>query len=208
MRNSNPRRTHWLAIALFFLFLGLGIGILPLRASAMEPSSHPSAEQLQRLQELEPYVRYFTSLSYGPQRARISSEFIRALILIESGADPEARSPMGARGVAQILPSTGRAALRALSGTRDFLFVDEKAFHRFEPELLSDPAINILIACYLAATYDEMYDGRTDLVVAAWNAGPGAVARFGNEPPPYRETLKLIKRVEHTMDYLSSEQMN
>jgi soluble lytic murein transglycosylase-like protein len=182
--------------------------MLPAQARAVEPYARPSSEQLRRLQELEPYVRYFTSLSYGPQRARVSGEFIRALILIESGANTEARSAMGARGVTQILPSTAREVLRELAGTRDFLFVDEEVFHSFHPELLKDPAINILIACYLAATYHDMYDGRTDLVVAAWNAGPGAVARFGNKPPPYRETLKLIKRVEHTMDYLGSVQLN
>jgi soluble lytic murein transglycosylase-like protein len=162
MGNSNPRHKHSWSIAFFLFFFALGLATLPNKARAMEPLSRPSSEQLRRLQELEPYVRYFTSLSYGPQRARISSDFIRALILIESGADTDARSPMGARGVAQILPSTAREVLRDLAGTRDYLFVDEDVFHAFKPELLSDPAINILIYCYLSAKYHEMYDGSTD----------------------------------------------
>jgi len=206
MRNPKPLRRHWLWIAFFSVQLAVGLGVSCVQASDL--SSEPSPEQMQRLRELDPYVRYFTSLSYGPQRARISRDFIRALILIESGANPEARSHMGARGVTQILPSTARAVLRELAGTRDYLFVDEDVFTEFHPDLLDDPAVNILIACYLSATYHDMYDGRTDLVLAAWNAGPGAVARFGNQPPPYRETLKLIKRVENTMDYLDRIQVN
>src|SRR5512141_631057 len=141
MGNSNPRHKHSLSIA-FFFFFALGLGTLSTQARAMEPFSRPSAEQMRRLEELEPYVRYFTSLSYGPQRARVSSEFIRALILIESGANPDARSRMGARGVTQILPSTAREVLRELAGTRDSLFVDEDVFHSFHAELLRDPAIN------------------------------------------------------------------
>jgi soluble lytic murein transglycosylase-like protein len=53
-----------------------------------------------------------------------------------------------------------------------------------------------------------MYDGRTDLVVSAWNAGPGAVAKYGNSPPPFRETRLLIKRVEDTIGFLGKPQVN
>lgn len=177
-------------------------------SDALEPFSKPSREQLRRLERLDPYVEYFTSLTYGPEEAMVSSDFIRALILIESGGKPQARSKMGARGVTQILPSTARSALGQLAGTRNFRFVDERVFEAFHPDLLEDPAINILIACHLSATYHAMYDGRTDLVAAAWNAGPGAVARYGNRPPPYPETLKLIKRLERTIRYLDGLQVN
>src|SRR3989304_2063400 len=82
----------------------------------------------------------------------------------------------GARGVTQILPSTARSVLRTLASMdHDFRYIDEGVFERFEPDDLHDPALNILIACYLTATYQAMYDGRTDLVISAWNAGPGAV---------------------------------
>ena len=179
------------------------------RAWAGEGSGKPSEEQLRMLERLEPYVRYFTSLTYGPDGATAPDDLIRALILIESGADPDARSPMGARGLTQIIPSTARHALDQLaSADADFEFVDEGLFATFEPEHLHDPALNILIACHLAAQYHAMYDGRTELVVAAWNAGPGAVARYGNSPPPYPETLKLIERVDSMIDYLGQLQTN
>lgn len=178
------------------------------RAGASE-GWRPSAQQLRRLEDLEPYIRYFTSFTYGGADASISSAYIRALILAESGGDPAARSPFGARGVTQILPSTARSVLEVLAGMRrDFRYIDESVFDSFKPEDLHDPALNILIACCLNATYQAMYDGRTDLVISAWNAGPGAVARYGNSPPPYRETRKLIQRLENTIDYLAQAEVN
>jgi soluble lytic murein transglycosylase-like protein len=168
----------------------------------------PSEQQLKRLESLEPYVRYFTSLTYGAN-ASISRKYIRALILAESGGDSLALSPYGARGVTQILPSTARSVLDQLAQTeRDFEYIDERVFTRFEPDDLHNPALNILIACYLNATYRSMYDDRTDLVIAAWNAGPGAVARYGNRPPPFPETRDLIARLEYTIDYLDRIEVN
>ena len=169
----------------------------------------PNPQQLKRLQDLEPYISYFTSLTYGGEKANISRAYIRALILIESGGDTTARSPFGARGVTQILPATARSVLSQLAGLRrDFRFIDEKVFTRFQAEDLHDPALNILIACYLNATYHAMYDGRTDLVIAAWNAGPGAVARYHNRPPPFAETRDLIARLEHMIEYLDRTELN
>jgi soluble lytic murein transglycosylase-like protein len=169
----------------------------------------PSPAQLQRLAELEPYIRYFTSVTYEGTAASISSAYIRALILTESGGDSAARSRFGARGVTQILPSTARKVLELLASMdRDFHYIDESVFQSFKPDDLHDPALNILIACYLTATYHAMYEGRTDLVISAWNAGPGAVARYGNSPPPFPETRHLIRRVETTIDYLDKIEVN
>jgi soluble lytic murein transglycosylase-like protein len=129
--------------------------------------------------------------------------------LTESGGDPAALSPFGARGVTQILPSTARSVLERLASMqRDFRYIDESVFEEFEADDLHDPALNILIACCLTATYHAMYDGRTDLIVSAWNAGPGAVAKYGNSPPPFPETRHLIRRVENTIDYLDRVQAN
>jgi len=102
------------------------------------------------------------------------------------------------------MPETGRLAARALyeSGI-DFEFVDERRLKHLRAEDLYDPAINILIACYLSATYLDQFLGRHDLVVSAWNAGPGAVTAHGNRPPPYRETHQLMARVRGYMTYFS-----
>jgi soluble lytic murein transglycosylase-like protein len=77
--------------------------------------------------------------------------------------------------------------------------VDERRLKWLKGEDLYDPAINLLIASYLSATYLERFQGRTDLVVSAWNAGPESVVRYGNRPPPYRETRQLLARVHGYM---------
>lgn len=177
--------------------------------STVHPDLRPSRDQMERLTHLEPYIRYFTSLAYGPNDARVSPEYIRALILTESSGHVTARSAKGARGLTQIIPSTARTALRKLASTDyDFLYVDENVFEEFHAEDLYDPALNILIACYLSATYHGWYEGSTDLVVSAWNAGPGAVARYGNEVPPYAETRGMIRRLKSLMSYLGQGNIN
>jgi len=162
----------------------------------------PSAAALQRLEAVETYIDYFTSLSYGPAGSRIPAAYIRALIVAESGANRWARSHKGARGLAQIMPHTGRKAAAAIvaSGV-DYEYVDEAKLASFHTEYLHDVAINVLIACYLSALYHDQYGGRTDLVAAAWNAGTGAVERYGNRPPPYGETRGLLQRVHDYMTF-------
>jgi len=171
-------------------------------AAAMPGSRPPSRTQLTRLAHFTKYIDYFTSHSYGPGNARISPSYIRALIVAESSADPRARSNKSARGLSQIMLETGRIAAREIiaSGV-DYDFVDERRLRYLGSEELYDPAINILIACYLSATYLDRFAGRTDLVVSAWNAGPDAVVRYGNRPPPYSETHQLMARVRGYMTF-------
>jgi soluble lytic murein transglycosylase-like protein len=171
-------------------------------AAAMYGSRPPSDTQLRRLGHFTKYIDYFTSLSYGPEKARISATYIRALIVAESSADPRARSNKSARGLTQIMLETGRIAAREiLAGGVDYNFVDEKRLRYLGTEDLYDPAINILIACHLSATYLQQFGGRTDLVVSAWNAGPDAVVRYGHRPPPYSETRALMARVRGYMTF-------
>ena len=206
MKSTRKRRRALTASACLFA------GVLSAAVAAPAHASdawRPSKAQMRRLAELEPFIRYFTSFDYGKGNANISIAYIKALILTESGGDPAALSPFGARGVTQILPSTARTVLETLASMqRDFRYIDESVFEKFEPDDLHDPALNILIACCLNATYQTMYGGRTDLMVSAWNAGPGAVAKYGNKPPPFAETRHLIRRVENTIDYLDRLQVN
>ncbi len=163
----------------------------------------PSQVQLLRLRMLQPYIEYFTSLSYGPNESRVSPDYLKALILTESGGDHWAHSRRGARGLTQIIPATARRAVAELAAKgEDYLYIDERIFEDFNPDYLYEPAVNLLIACHLSATYQERFDGRTDLVAAAWNAGPGSVA--DNQPPPYTETRNLISRVLGYMEFFAS----
>jgi len=48
------------------------------------------------------------------------------------------------------------------------------------------------------------FEQRYDLLAAAWNAGPGAVRRYGNTTPPYRETRQHVSRVLGYMRWYES----
>jgi soluble lytic murein transglycosylase-like protein len=192
--------TRLALLATATLALAPTFGVLASARPALEP---PSRSQLERLYELDPYVRYFTARTYGPQQTRVPANYIRALILTESGTDVMARSPVGARGLTQIMPPTAREALDELARDGgEFAFVDSRIYEQFAEDDLFDPAVNILIACHLTAKYLAKYDQDTDLVVSAWNAGPTAVARHGRRPPPYPETLTTIARVNHYVRFL------
>ena len=154
---------------------------------AVRSALEPTREQRIRLYHLEPYIR--------------------ALILSESSADRFALSHAGARGLTQILPATGRMASGRLSVEDfDFRYIDERRLHDLDPDMLYDPAVNILIACYLNARYSARWSGRPDLMAAAWNAGPGAVLKHGNRLPPYAETQAFVERVLAYKAYFDSRQ--
>src|SRR4051794_29173534 len=86
-------------------------------------------------------------------------------IQMESGFNPGARSPAGALGIAQIMPATARGwNVNPMNAG----------------QALDAAARNM-------ARYVHSYGGRYDLALAAYNAGPGAVAKY-HGVPPYAET--------------------
>jgi len=107
------------------------------------------------------------------RRYALPRSLVRAVARAESSLDPAAVSPKGARGVMQLMPATAKE-----------LGVDN-AF---------DPAQNIDAGARLLRQLLEKYEGRVAEALAAYNAGPGAVARH-NGVPPYRETRGYIRKV-------------
>jgi soluble lytic murein transglycosylase-like protein len=184
------------------------VSLAPITAAANPRHVKPSGSALSRLEQYEPYITYFTSLRYGELQHSISSDYIRALILTESAAQKFAVSNKGARGLTQIMPETGRLAVRnILAEGVDYRYVEEEKLVRYNADMLYDPSVNILIACYLGARYHADYSGRSDLSAAAWNAGPEAVARYGNRIPNYRETRGMVARVVGYLNYFNAYPM-
>lgn len=101
----------------------------------------------------------------------LDPDFLTAVARTESALNPRALSPAGAVGLMQLMPATARG-----------LGVDPW-----------DPKQNIMGgARHLRALLDR-FDGRIDLALAAYNAGSGAVARYGGVPP-YAETRTYVGR--------------
>jgi soluble lytic murein transglycosylase-like protein len=92
----------------------------------------------------------------------------------ESHFNPRVVSPKGARGLMQLMPGTG-----ARFGVRN-------AF---------DPAQNISAGTRYMKDLLGQFNGRVDLVLASYNAGEGAVIKYGHNVPPYRETRDYVKRI-------------
>jgi len=102
----------------------------------------------------------------------VDPALLRALVRQESGFDPAARSGAGAVGLTQLMP-----------GTAASLGVDPT-----DPAQALDGG-----ARYLRQQLDR-FGGDERKALAAYNAGPGAVARFGGVPP-YTETQNYVQRV-------------
>lgn len=105
------------------------------------------------------------------RRNGVPEDLFLRLVQQESGWNPGAVSHKGAMGLAQLMPSTARKL-------------------RVDPR---DPAQNLDGgARYLRMQYDRFRDWR--LALAAYNAGPGAVEKYGGVPP-YRETQGYVRAI-------------
>jgi len=107
-------------------------------------------------------------------RYQIPFAFIKGVIKVESNFNPLVVSPVGAQGLMQLMP-----------GTADFLGVDD-AF---------DPRQNIFGGAKLLRILTNKYNGDINLILSAYNAGDGAVARY--DGIPYAQTREYVRRVYH-----------
>lgn len=104
----------------------------------------------------------------------LQSELLHAVIAVESGYDPHARSPKGAGGLMQLMPGTAR---------------------RYGVANAFDPEQNIDGGARYLRDLMKLFNGELSLVLAAYNAGENAVMRNRNRIPPYRETVAYVPKV-------------
>lgn len=131
-----------------------------------------------RLQTIPPQVpeallpsRFHEFAFTVAERYEIPSEIFFNLITVESNWDPVATSPRGAVGLTQLMPRTA-------------LELDVNPWNARQ-NLEGG-------ARYLRRQHDRF--GTWELALAAYNAGPGAVAKYGGIPP-YRETQEYVKKI-------------
>jgi soluble lytic murein transglycosylase len=161
------------------------------------------ADRLEKISRYNHLITYYSNYSYFRPNYKVHPDFIRALILAESDCNPQAVSDKKALGLGQILLSTGKEAARELSRTNvPFRYVDPDKLRNLQGNDLFDPAINILLTCYLISKYNYKYNGKLELVVSAWNAGENTELLDSGIPAPYPETHDLIGKVNGYFLYL------
>ncbi|MEG2359502.1 lytic transglycosylase domain-containing protein [Acinetobacter sp.] len=112
-------------------------------------------------------------IKQAAQQHGVSEGLIKAVMHTESGFNVNARSPVGAQGLMQLMPATAR---------------------RFNVSNAYDPQQNINAGAKYLAWLLKRFNGNTALVLAGYNAGEGNVKKYGGVPP-FRETQDYVRRV-------------
>lgn len=122
----------------------------------------------------ERYTRYDAYIAEAAELYKIPPALIRAIIKCESDYDPHVVSAMDAKGLMQLMPEV-----------QDEMGVED----------VFDPRQNILGGTRLLRVLANHYDGDITLTVAAYHAGMGSIAKYGNNVPPYAKTQQYLASV-------------
>ena len=141
-------------------------------------------ERLRTLIEISPGMKAVSrQLRDAAGNVGLDFELLQALIAAESGFDRFAVSPRGAVGLMQLMPTT--AVRWGVTGDKQKPVADK----------LTDPAVNIQAGSRYLRHLVDLFPGRLELALAAYNAGEGTVQRAGNRIPNYPETQNYVKTV-------------
>jgi soluble lytic murein transglycosylase-like protein len=120
------------------------------------------------------YLPFNNEVIIAANMTGIEPALIHAVIAVESKHNPRAQSIKGAYGLMQLMPETSR---------------------RFNVLDKNNPKQNIVAGAQYLKELLKLFNGDIKLTLAAYNAGPAAVQRFGGKIPPYKETVNYVPKV-------------
>lgn len=127
---------------------------------------------------------------YKEINGSVEAALLHALSRQESEFNPKARSPVGARGLMQLMPNTARAVARQF----------KVRYHA--SKLTSDPSYNLMLGVAHLSDLIQSYDGSYILTLVAYNAGGGRVTdwveQFGDPRDPRTDPIDWIERIPFT----------
>ncbi|KWR91153.1 lytic transglycosylase domain-containing protein [Cupriavidus sp. IDO] len=129
------------------------------------------------IKTVEPMIRQIAG------KQDVDPALVKAVMAVESGFNPGAVSPKGAIGLMQVIPDTGARFGVSADARRT---VEQK---------LADPRTNIATGVRYLRWLMELFPDNLELVLAAYNAGEGAVQRYNNRIPPFPETQQYVSTV-------------
>ena len=118
--------------------------------------------------------RFAPLIAQAAHEHKLSAALLHAVITVESGYNPSARSVKGAAGLMQLMPATAK---------------------RYEVDNVWDPRQNIAGGARYLRDLLGMFNNDLSLTLAAYNAGEGAVIQHGKKIPPYPETRQYVPKV-------------
>lgn len=156
--------------------IGDALYVPPVLASAERAAEDAAAAPSREIRAGDALVpsRFLSHILAAARETDVEPALIHAVIAVESGFNPAARSRYGALGLMQLMPGTAR---------------------RYGVTNRLDPAQNIRGGARYLRDLMTMFDNDLQLVLAAYNAGEEAVIRYGRRIPPFRATVAFVPRV-------------
>jgi soluble lytic murein transglycosylase len=189
-KKTRSRRNGFYIFLLLILFVIFSVNIAGYTLRQIFPTKYSD------------YVEKYSE-EYG-----LNKNLVYSIIKAESGFNPKAISPRNAKGLMQIMDTTGEWAAEKIK------------IEDFESSMLLKPETNIRIGCWYISKLINQYDQNIDLALSAYNAGSGNVAKWLKDADissdgvtldriPFKETenyVKKIKRYNYIYKKLYGEQ--